>query len=42
MTVLTAGGSTVTKVYFQIILAVLGYLLFDFIRIFLTGKETFE
>jgi hypothetical protein len=41
MNVLT-GGSTVPDVYFQIILAVLGYLLFEFVRIYLTDNETFE
>jgi hypothetical protein len=42
MSILTAGGSTVSNVYFQIILAVLGYILFEFVRIFLRGRETFE
>jgi hypothetical protein len=41
MSVLT-GGSTVPNVYFQMILAVLGYLLFEFVGIFLTDNETFE
>jgi hypothetical protein len=41
MGVLT-GGKTVPNVYFQIILAVLEYLLFESVRIFLTDNETFE